>query len=58
MLASVDRLQENPCYRYDLVLVGKQVLANYATVIQQKFREDYDTKDLPAFERNRRSSWS
>ena len=54
MLASVDRLQENPCYRYDLVLVGKQVLANYATVIQQKFREDYDTKDLPAFERNRR----
>lgn len=54
MLASADRLKDNPCYRYDLVLVGKQVLGNYATEIQQKFIMDYETKDLPAFERNSR----
>lgn len=52
MLASADQLKDNPCYQYDLVLVGKQVLGNYATEIQQKFIEDYETKDLPAFERN------
>lgn len=52
MLASADKLADNPCYQYDLILVGKQVLANYATEIQQKFREDYDTKDLLAFQQN------
>lgn len=52
MLASADELADNPCYQYDLILVGKQVLANYATEIQQKFRADYDTKDLLAFQRN------
>lgn len=52
MLTSSDKLADNPCYQYDLVLVGKQVLANYATRIQQKFIEDYDTKDMPAFQRN------
>ena len=54
LLQAADRLSENPCYRYDLILVGKQVLANYATIIQQKFGEDYRTKDLPAFTRNSR----
>lgn len=54
LLQAADRLGENPCYRYDLILVGKQVLANYATVIQQKFGEDYQTKDIPAFTRNSR----
>lgn len=54
LLQAADRLGENPCYRYDLILVGKQVLANYATIIQQKFGEDYRTKDLPAFTRNSR----
>lgn len=54
LLQAASSLSENPCYRYDLILVGKQVLANYATVIQQKFREDYQTKDLAAFIRNSR----
>ncbi|MFR7607500.1 alpha-N-acetylglucosaminidase [Odoribacter laneus] len=54
LLQAADRLGKNPCYRYDLILVGKQVLANYATIIQQKFGEDYRTKDLPAFTRNSR----
>ena len=52
MLASTDKLADNPCYQYDLILVGKQVMANCATDIQQKFIEDYETKDLPAFKRN------
>lgn len=52
MLASSEKLAENSCYQYDLLLVGKQVLANYATEIQQKFKIDYDTKDLEAFRKN------
>lgn len=52
MLAPAESLSDNPCYQYDLVLVGKQVLANYATIIQQKFIEDYETKDLAAFRMN------
>lgn len=54
LLQAAGRLGDNPCYRYDLILVGKQALANYATIIQQKFGEDYRTKDLPAFKRNSR----
>jgi alpha-N-acetylglucosaminidase len=53
MLAAAPRLKDNACYLYDLTLVGKQVMANYATRIQQKFGEDYRTLDLPAFRRNR-----
>lgn len=52
MLSSSDKFAANECYQYDLVLVGKQVLANYATIIQRKFIEDYETLDLPAFDRN------
>ena len=52
MLDSSGKFADNPCYQYDLLLVGKQVLANYATEIQQKFRMDYDTKDLDVFRRN------
>lgn len=52
MLSCAETLKDNDCYRYDLLMVSKQVLANYATVIQQKFGEDYLTHDLPAFKRN------
>lgn len=52
MLDASDKFADNPCYQYDLILVSKQVMANYATNIQQKFIEDYQTKDMPAFKRN------
>lgn len=52
MLECAESLKDNECYKYDLLMVGKQVLANYARNIQQKFREDYNTKDLAAFDRN------
>ena len=52
MLGCAELLKGNECYRYDLLLVSKQVLANYATVIQQRFVEDYRTGDLVHFKEN------
>ncbi|MBE6216125.1 MAG: alpha-N-acetylglucosaminidase [Bacteroidales bacterium] len=52
MLSCADLLAGNECYEYDLLMVGKQVLANHARVIQRKFGEDYRTDDLVAFDRN------
>ncbi len=52
MLECADMLKDNECYNYDLLMVTKQVLANYATEIQQKFGEDYETHDMEHFRIN------
>ncbi|MCQ2151944.1 MAG: alpha-N-acetylglucosaminidase [Bacteroidales bacterium] len=52
MLDNSEILEDNDCYRYDLLIVTKQVLANYAREIQQKFHEDYVTADLYHFREN------
>lgn len=39
-------------YQYDLVDLTRQVLANYALPLQRKFVEDYQTKDLQAFNKH------
>ncbi len=52
MLECSEELKDNECYRYDLLLVTKQVLANFATEIQQYFIMDYETSDLAAFDEN------
>ncbi len=47
-----EELKNSEGYRYDLVDVTRQVLANYATNIQQQFAEDYENKDLEAFKKH------
>jgi|GEM_PF-36919 len=48
------RLQHSDGYRYDLVDITRQVLANYASVIQQRFAAAWKEKDTAAFRRNSR----
>ncbi|MBF9255703.1 alpha-N-acetylglucosaminidase [Pontibacter sp. 172403-2] len=46
--ASAD-LQNSEGFQFDLVDLTRQVMANYATTIQQQFARDYKNKDLAAF---------
>jgi len=39
-------------YQFDLVDITRQVLANYASVIQQQFTEDYKKKDITSFKKH------
>jgi len=48
------RLQGSDGYRYDLVDITRQVLANYASVLQQRFAAAWKEKDTAAFRRNSR----
>lgn len=47
-------LRDNDGFRYDLVDVSRQVLANYANFLQQQFAKDYKAKDMTAFTRDSR----
>lgn len=47
-----DELKNSEGFRYDLVDVTRQVLANYATNIQRRFAEDYENKDIEAFKKH------
>lgn len=49
-LNASSRFKNNDCYQYDLVTVGRQVLANYATVLQRQFARDFQDKNLAAYE--------
>ncbi|AHM59799.1 alpha-N-acetylglucosaminidase [Flammeovirgaceae bacterium 311] len=51
MAASAD-LQNSEGYQFDLVDLTRQVMANYATNIQQQFARDYEHKDLRAFRKH------
>ncbi|RYY37863.1 MAG: alpha-N-acetylglucosaminidase [Sphingobacteriaceae bacterium] len=51
-LAASDPFKTNDCYQYDLVNVGKQVLANYASVLQKKFAKDFSDKNSAAFKKH------
>ncbi|WP_250318004.1 alpha-N-acetylglucosaminidase [Pedobacter sp. B4-66] len=52
MLAAADQFKNNDCYQFDLVSVGTQVLANYASVVQQKFAKDFKQKNSAAFKQH------
>ncbi|WP_432714564.1 alpha-N-acetylglucosaminidase [Pedobacter sp.] len=39
-------------YQFDLVTVGRQVMANYAKVLQQQFAQDYKKGDRQAFRKH------
>lgn len=49
LIAASYDLAESDGFRYDIVDVTRQVLANYASVVQQDFAESYRSGDLTAF---------
>lgn len=52
LLAAADDLKSSDGYKFDIVDVTRQVLANYASDIQQQIAEDYKRKDVKSFKRN------
>lgn len=52
LYSCADALSHSDGYRYDLVDITRQVLADYASVIQQRFAADYRNGDLEAFKAN------
>lgn len=52
MLAAAPKFAKNDCYQFDLVTIGRQVLANYATVLQQRFAKNYKSRNKIAFAKN------
>ena len=52
LYSCIDELAESDGYRYDIVDITRQVLADYASVIQQKFAADYKNGDMEAFKAN------
>ena len=52
LMESSAELQNSQGYQFDLVDLTRQVLANYALVIQQRFASDYKAKDLNAFRKD------
>ncbi|MCM4155741.1 alpha-N-acetylglucosaminidase [Gramella sp. AN32] len=51
-ISASDELKNSEGYQFDLVDITRQVLANYATSIQQQFAEDYKNGDLESFNRH------
>ncbi len=49
---AASRLQGSDGYRYDLVDITRQVMANYASVLQQRFSAAWKEKDTAAFRQN------
>ena len=47
-------LHSSDGYQFDIVDLTRQVLANYSTVIQQQFAEDYQKKDITSFKKHSR----
>jgi len=52
LAGAANELKNAEGYQYDLVDVSRQVLANYATYLQQKAAEDYEKGDLTAFKKS------
>lgn len=51
-ISSSDEFKNSDGYRYDIVDVTRQVLADYASIIQQQMAKDYKTKNLSSFKKN------
>jgi alpha-N-acetylglucosaminidase len=51
LLAVAPRLRNSEAYRYDLVDVARQVLANHSRLLLPKIKQAYSDKDLAAFQR-------
>ncbi|PST83805.1 alpha-N-acetylglucosaminidase [Pedobacter yulinensis] len=49
LLNAADAFKQVDGYQYDLVNVGRQVMANYATALQRQFAKDFKQKNLAAY---------
>lgn len=47
-----ETFKNNDCYQFDLVTVGRQVLANYSNILQQQFAADFKKGDQAAFKKH------
>lgn len=52
MTKAATKLSQSEGFRYDLIDVSRQVLVNYANVLQQKCAEAYIKNDIPNFKKN------
>lgn len=52
MIAASSDLQNSEGFRYDLVDITRQVMANYADTLQQQFAAAYKRNDVIAFRKN------
>lgn len=52
LINASNNLKDNDGFQYDLVDVTRQVLGNYANVLQQRFAADYKHNDLVAFRKD------
>jgi alpha-N-acetylglucosaminidase len=51
-LNAADELGKNDCFQFDLVTVGRQVLADFALVEQQKMAKAFKDGDMEGFKRS------
>lgn len=52
LLAASNKLENSDGYQFDVTDLTRQVLANYANVVQQQFAADYQQKDIKAFNKH------
>ncbi|MBA9076893.1 alpha-N-acetylglucosaminidase [Rufibacter quisquiliarum] len=52
LIAASNDLKSAEGYQFDVVDLTRQVLANYATQVQQQFAKDYKNKDAAAFKKH------
>lgn len=52
IMAASEDLKSSDGFQYDIVDITRQVLANYASVAQQKVAQDYTNKDKKAFQKD------
>ncbi len=52
LITAADQLKNSDGYRFDAVDVSRQVLANYASEVQQQIAEDFKNKNIVAFKNN------
>lgn len=51
-ISASDEFKNSDGYQYDIVDVTRQVLADYASVVQQQMAKDYKTKNLSSFKKS------
>jgi len=51
-ISASDEFKNSDGYQFDVVDITRQVMADYASVIQQQMAKDYQTKNLSSFRKN------
>ena len=55
MISASNVLKESDGFQFDVVDITRQVLADYASIIQQQTAKDYKNKDIKSFNQNSQS---